>query len=183
MNRVVLVLASIVLALSPGVALSSPSPIPPAGAIALVKATPQLSIDPTTPQSDAYPANTSPWVNVSKGDSGASGGYLLASFAHQGTVGGLHVLVIPLASGGTGDVFTQIVFAGPTPSQVKYLGYLTSEGHLDVQVTGGAIVAKYPRYAPDDAQCCPKKYAVETYDIAGGKLNRLTSTVVPASSQ
>ena len=131
-------IAALTLAIAmPIAAAAAFTAVPDDRAIALVKSTTALKIDSTQPASDAYPAKTNPWVNVvTPSGEGPNGGYLLGSAAHQGALAnGTYVIAIPLASGGTGDIFTQIVFSGTNASQVSYTGYLTSEGHLDVQVS------------------------------------------------
>jgi len=140
----------------------------------LVKATPQLEVDPTlaNPSGD----KSSPWVRVKHSPEGTNGGYILAAYAQRGTLsGGVRVLAVPLESGGSGGVFTQILFAQPPRGTVRYVGYLSSGGHLGVHVLHGALVAEFPDYGPDDAQCCPSHYLHQKYAIRSGRLH-LVST-------
>jgi hypothetical protein len=167
-------------------AASKPSPKPTmspqtAQLLALVKATPKLKIDKSIPPSDAFDAKTSPYIAVLGVPEGqAVGGYLAGSEAHRGTLkDGDNVIAVPLESGGSGGVFTQIVFAQHQHAAYVYVGYISSGGHLDVRVRDGAIVATLPYYGPNDANCCPSKFIVQTYAIAAGKLKQTGEKTVP----
>jgi hypothetical protein len=152
-------------------------------AIALVKATPQLAIGSNAYPSEAYNAKTHPFVEVlglPEGDS--NGGYLDADFAIQGTLSnGETALAIPLESGGSGGVFTQLVFARiKNGAPFVYAGHIDSTGHLGIIVSHGQIVARMPDYGPHDANCCPSKFLIQKYDIENGKLHKTLEKTVPA---
>jgi len=155
-------------------AAASVLPTTASGMLALVKATPQLEVDPTLPNPSGD--RSSPWVRVKHSPEGTNGGYIAAEYAQHGTLSdGLQVLALPLNSGGSGGVFTQLIFAAHSARAPHYVGYLSSGGHLGVHVVHGALVAEYPDYAENDAQCCPSHYLHQKYAIVDGKLH-LVST-------
>jgi hypothetical protein len=114
------------------------------------------------------------------GDGDQAGGDILPDFAAAGLLeGGTRVIAVPLESGGSGGVFTQILFAqGVDDAEPYYLGAITSGGHLNVNVTYHGIVATYPDYGANDPNCCPSKYAIDTYTIDRHALKRVSSRVV-----
>jgi hypothetical protein len=151
--------------------------------VALVKASPQLEIDPTI-FSSGFDAQTHPYVNVRNAPEGTVGGYLVPEGAHDGTLhDGSYVLALPLDSGGSGGVFTQLIFAGHGPTALTYAGYLESAGHLSVSVQDGVIVAQLPYYGDDSPNCCPKKYVVQTYGLRNGALVKLSERFEPARTE
>lgn len=142
--------------------------------VALVKASPQLRIDETI-FSSGFDAQTHPYVNIRNAPEGTIGGYLVPEGAHDGALrSGTYALAVPLDSGGSGGIFTQIVFAGRTAQTVSYVGFIQSGGHLSVSVADGAIVAQFPYYGDDSPNCCPKKYVVQTYSVRGGGLVKVS---------
>jgi hypothetical protein len=149
--------------------------------IALVKATPKLKIDKTVPASEGFNTKTQPYVNVLGVPEGeAVGGYLESDGSHHGTLGnGYNVLAVPLESGGSGGVFTQIVFARRGNAKYVYAGYISSAGHLSVQIKNGTILATLPYYAERDPNCCPSKMIVQTYTVQGAALHKLTDKTIP----
>jgi hypothetical protein len=167
-------------------AATKPTPTPTmspqaAQILALVKATPKLKIDTSVPPSEAFNAKTNPYVNVLGVPEGqAVGGYVLGAEAQRGTLkDGTNVIAVPLESGGSGGVFTQILFARRGAASYAYVGYISSGGHLDVRVKGGNLVATLPYYGANDPNCCPSKMIVQTYAIAGGKLKQIAEKTVP----
>ena len=167
----------------PWSAPASAEPISALAVVALVKASPQLKIDRSVPAMGAFDPKTHPYVRVAGVPEGtAIGGYLDPEYAHEGTLtDATVVLAIPLDSGGSGGIFTQILFAGKSSGQLAYAGYIDSGGHLDVQISGGTTVARFPHYGTNDPNCCPSKYMIDTYDIVGGKLHKVSTKTVPAS--
>lgn len=143
--------------------------------VALVKRTPQLKID-TTVSSSAYDAKTHPYVSVVGVPEGESvGGFLLADRAQGGSLaGGAQVFIVPLDSGGSGGIFTQIVFAQAGGHPFAYAGEIGSGGHLDVRAHGGSIVATMPYYGANDPNCCPSQRIVATYTVRNGHLVKLS---------
>jgi hypothetical protein len=151
--------------------------------IALVKASPQLAIDPSVPAPGEWSKKTHPYVRVVGAPEGTVGGSIDPDFAAIGIMaGGAQVMAIPLESGGSGGVFSQLIFVRPEEdAKPFYAGYITSGGHLAVNVTYHGIVAVSPHYGPNDPNCCPSKYDTTTYAIVGGKLKALSTrtTVKP----
>jgi hypothetical protein len=172
--RISYVLAfAIVLAAAPAVAASLPTT--GAGMLALVKATHQLKID-TSVQGDVGHEHQ-PYIGFVHAPEGTAGGYIEADYAQHGTLSdGTHVLFIPLDSGGSGGVFTQLAYAQKPGHASAYVGYLSSGGHLDVRVKDGAIVAELPDYGPNDPNCCPSHYLHQHYSIVNGKLHLVSTT-------
>ncbi|MBV9104073.1 MAG: hypothetical protein JO060_10820 [Candidatus Eremiobacteraeota bacterium] len=156
-------------ALSAQVAAAAALPPTAPGILALVKATKQLEIDSSIPRGarDRW----SPWVRVAHAREGTNGGYLAAAYAERGTLSdGTHVLAVPLDSGGSGGVFTQILFAAPPHAGARYVGYVSSGGHVGVRIAGGSIVVQFPDYAVNDPQCCPSHYRHQRYTIRHDRL-------------
>lgn len=127
-----------------------------------------------------------PQLTVNDGDVGMkgqdfAGGKPLPEFASIGRLSdGTQVMAVPLESGGSGGVFSQLIFAqGIDDARPYFAGSITSGGHLAVNITYHGVVAVFPEYGPNDQNCCPKKYATQTYAIVQKKL-RLISTRVSA---
>jgi hypothetical protein len=142
-----------------------------AGIVALIKATPELQIDTSVPEIAGWNAKTHPYVRV-KSEGEGVGGFIDPDFAAVGTLaGGMRALSVPLESGGSGGVFTQIVFAqNDVDSKPYFAGTIQSGGHLAVNVTYNGIVAILPKYGPNDPNCCPSHYAIQTFLIVNKKL-------------
>jgi hypothetical protein len=168
------------MALLPLGVLAQATPMPSADQIvALVKTSPGLRIDDTI-FSSASDAKTHPYVNIRNGPEEPVGGYLVPEGAHDGTLSdGTYVLAVPLDSGGSGGVFTQIVFAGRDARALSYVGYLDSDGHLAVTIEAGLIVADMPYYGDDSPNCCPKQHTVRTYTVRNGTLVKLSEKRAP----
>jgi hypothetical protein len=148
-----------------------------------VKSTAQLKIQKNPPPTDGFNVKTHPFVEIQGMPEGDSyGGYLSAEYASQGDLStGYSTLAIPLESGGSGGVFSQIFFArAKGASQFTYAGHIDSGGHLGVVVTHGSIVARMPDYGPNDPNCCPSKFLVQIYTIANGKLHKVSEKTIPA---
>lgn len=148
--------------------------------VALVKASPQLRIDETI-FSSANDAQTHPFVEIANAPEGTVGGYLVPDGSHAGALSdGTYVLAVPLDSGGSGGVFTQILFAGHDSRALAYAGYIDSGGHLEVQIEAGVIVADMPYYGDDSPNCCPKEHTVQTYTVRSGALVKLSEKRAPS---
>ncbi len=143
--------------------------------VELVKATPQLKIDAGV-SSPAFDSTTHPYVKllgVPEGE--AIGGFLEGERAHEGTLtGGADVVAVPLESGGSGGIFTQILFMRSGDRAFAYTGHIDSGGHLDVRIEGGVIVAILPYYGANDPNCCPAQRIVQTYTVRDGRLVKLS---------
>jgi hypothetical protein len=171
------------LALLPVCAPAQTQTAAPDQIVALVKATPQLRIDETI-FSSAFDAATHPYVNVRNAPEGTIGGYLVPDGARDGTLqNGTYVLAVPLDSGGSGGIFTQVLFARSGHGALTYAGYIDSAGHLSVTIVQGAVVAEHPYYGDDSANCCPKKYVVQTFTIRDGRLQKLSERFEPARAE
>lgn len=69
--------------------------------------------------------------------------------------GAQRVMMLPIESGGSGDVFTALLFT-QVDGRVRFVGTLPSAGgHLDAYLDGGRIVVRTPVYAASDPNCCP----------------------------
>lgn len=169
------------LAFVPATLLAAPVSLSSAQIVALVKATPQLKIDSSVPPTSAYDAKTHPYVDVLGVPEGQSiGGYIATDYAHEGTLGdGDDVLAVPLDSGGSGGIFTQIVFVRHGGYGFVYAGHIDSGGHLDVRIKDGVIVATLPYYGANDPNCCPSKRTTQTYTVQNGRLHKLSEKTVP----
>ncbi len=156
-------------------------------ALAFVATTTAPLLAMTTSASEIWQLiRQTPQLSVSSGDVGMkgedfAGGKPLADFASIGRMNdGTQVMAVPLESGGSGGVFSQLIFAqGIDDARPYFAGSISSGGHLAVNVTYHGIVAVFPQYGPNDPNCCPKKYATQTYTIVHDKL-RLLSTRVSA---
>jgi hypothetical protein len=151
----------------------------PASIIALVRTTRALALDRAVTGAGWNP-KTQPYVKL-VGRETQPGGYIVADRASIGLLAdGTQVMAVPLESGGSGGVFTQIVFAqGIDDRQPYYVGAIESGGHLNVNVTYHGVVAIYPDYGPNDPNCCPSKYAVETFGIDARRLKLLSRRTTP----
>ena len=82
------------------------------------------------------------------------------------------VLIVPLISGGSGGVFTTLIFTTYKGVQ-HYVGRIDSQGHLDVHLSQGLILAVTPLYGPHDPQSHPSGYRTARYAIHDGRLIHL----------
>jgi hypothetical protein len=146
--------------------------------IALVKASPQLAIDASVHPPGDWSPKTHPYVRV-VGTEG-SGGFIDADFASAGIVApGVRVIAVPLESGGSGGVFTQLIFAQSNlGGRPFFAGTIGSGGHLLVNVGYHGIEAILPKYGPNDPNCCPSHYLVQTYAIADKRLKLVSEKTV-----
>jgi hypothetical protein len=112
------------------------------------------------------------WVSLTTG--GDAVGYLDESAVDQGlTREGTEILIVPLPSGGSGGVFTTLIFANPRTRRPNLVGKLDSTGHLGVFLSTGRINAVTPIYGPNDPQCCPSGQKTVRYRLAGAKLVKI----------
>ena len=107
-----------------------------------------------------------------KGD-GAAPGYLDAAAIDYGyQVDRTDVLIVPLISGGSGGIFTTMIFTTYKGIQ-HYVGRIDSQGYLDVHLSAGLITAVTPVFGPHDAQARPSGHRTEHYAIHDGRLIHL----------
>lgn len=167
MSKVWLTALAALLCAAPAFAMTTD----PASIVALVKSAKALTIDPSVPAIGGWSRKTHPYVRVGNGPN-AVGGAVDPDFASIGRLAdGTQVMAVPLESGGSGGIFTQILFAQTDPSSRPfYLGSISSGGHLAVNVTYHGIVAISPDYGANDPNCCPSKYERRVYDVSGRTL-------------
>jgi hypothetical protein len=168
MKRLVVAIALLLAAFAPCSAMTNDA----ATVLRLVKATPQLAIDASIPAPGGNDKKTHPYVRTGNSPD-TLGGNIDYEAASMGRLSdGTQVMVIPLESGGSGGVFTQIVFVQPFGEAAKYAGAIPSgAGHLAVNVTFHGIVAIQPLYGPNDKNCCPTRFLTRTYTIQAHRLH------------
>jgi hypothetical protein len=129
---------------------------------ALIKTAPLLSISTVGGR---------PYVSV-KGDGNALG-YLDATTLDYGyQIDRQDVLIVPLISGGSGGVFTTLIFTTVDRMPV-YAGRIDSTGHLSVYLSQGLINAVTPTYGPHDPQARPSGHHTVRYAIHAHHLVKL----------
>ena len=145
--------------------------------LALIKSTPQLKTDFTAKPPGTLNPKTHPYVRL--GDQYMEGGFPDADYTSIGRLDdGTQVMAVPLFSGGSGGVFTQLIFAQTLNDEKPfYAGFITSAGHLGVNITYHGVVAISPHYEASDANCCPSKFETRTYRIAGKSLKQISDQV------
>jgi hypothetical protein len=146
--------------------------------VRLIESTRALIVDRSVPAPGGTDPKTHPYVRVA-GQQGFATGSVDAEFASIGRMAdGTQVMAVPLDSGGSGGVFTQLIFAQPIDGAPYYAGYITSGGHLGVNITYHGIVAISPHYGANDPNCCPSRYDRRTYTIAERRLALLSTETV-----
>lgn len=97
----------------------------------------------------------------------SSGGFVWPDTIDDGYLAnGQEVLIVPLLSGGTGGVYTTLLWTR-LDGAWKFVGYIPSDGHLLVTLQGGKINVVRPIYKASDARCCPSKRSVEVDTLDG----------------
>ncbi len=125
----------------------------------IVKETPGLSL-----------SHLSGRAYVSVHGDGDQLGYLDAAALDYGfQVDSTDVLIVPLISGGSGGVFTTLIFT-TTHRTPTYVGKIDSAGHLDVHLSQGVINAVTPTYGPHDPQAFPSGHRTVRYAVSRGAL-------------
>lgn len=85
---------------------------------------------------------------------------------------GADLLIVPLESGGSGGVFTTLVFTS-IRRHPRLVGTIASPGgHLSVFIRRGEVTAQSPVYGPDDPNCCPSALSYAQYAFDGLRLTR-----------
>ncbi len=111
------------------------------------------------------------YVSV-KGD-GNELGYLDAAAIDYGyQADKADILIVPLISGGSGGVFTTLIFT-TMHGEPTYVGKIDSNGHLDVHLSAGVINAVTPTYGPNDPQARPSGHHIVRYAVHAGKLVKI----------
>jgi len=108
------------------------------------------------------------WVSLAK--PGDAVGYLDPSIVDYGYQrDNADVLIVPLPSGGSGGVFTTLIFTH-VRTKPAYAGKIESDGHLDVYLAQGFINARTPVYGPNDPQAAPSGHTTVRYRVRGTTL-------------
>jgi hypothetical protein len=83
---------------------------------------------------------------------------------------GQRVTIVPIDSGGSGGVFTALLFT-QIGRATRFVGTLPSPaGHLGVSLEGGRIVIRTPVYGASDPNCCPSALHYERATLHGTRL-------------
>lgn len=104
------------------------------------------------------------------------GGYVSPELVDDGFLAnGQEVLIVPLLSGGSGGVFTTLLWTRTTSGGAwKFAGPLQSgAGHLAVYIASGKINVVTPIYRGNDPNCCPSNHHHEIETLEGTKLRVL----------
>lgn len=168
------------IALMGAAAMSTDAP----SVLALIRATPTLQVDRTIVSPGGFDPKTQPYVKF-KHDEQQVGGFVSTDYASIGMMdGGTRVMAVPLDSGGSGTVFTQLIYAqGPDDAKPFFAGAISSGGHLGVNIEYHGIVARSPDNSFADPNCCPSHYIIETYVISGHALKRVSRVIVRSGLQ
>jgi hypothetical protein len=127
-----------------------------------------ISLVDKAPQLKGSEIDGKPYVAILPATDGT--GYLDASLVDYGyTIDGRDVLIVPLVSGGSGGVFTTILFT-TIDGKPTYAGHIDSDGHLDVHLSLGLINAVTPTYGPNDPQASPSGHQTVRYRLKGATL-------------
>lgn len=173
MKALIALVGLLALVTAPVIAMTTDS----ASILALIKATSAFRLDRSIAPPGTLDSKTHPYVHFVK-DEHLAGGFPDAQYASIGRMSdGTQVLAVPLFSGGSGGVFTQLIFAQKVDGDPFFVGYLTSEGHLAVNVTYHGIVAILPKYGPSDPNCCPSKFETDVYTIVDRSLKLITQRI------
>jgi hypothetical protein len=82
----------------------------------------------------------------------------------------LRVMMVPIVSGGSGGVFTALLFT-QIGGTTRFVGTLPSPaGHLGVSLEAGRILIRTPVYGAGDANCCPSAQHYERATLRGTRL-------------
>lgn len=101
-------------------------------------------------------ANAAGWVDPSE----VTDGYLAS---------GQRVMAVPIESGGTGGVFTALLFT-QVAGAPRFVGTIPSGGHLSVSVNAGHLLIQMPVYGANDPNCCPSALHFERATLRGTRL-------------
>jgi len=112
-----------------------------------------------------------PYYKLGMDNSDGPGGFIdRTSFDYGALVNGADVLIVPMDSGGSGGVFTTLLFTS-VRTHPLFVGPINSDtGHLDVHLARGQILVVTPIYAKTDPNCCPSGHHFVRYALEDGKL-------------
>lgn len=92
---------------------------------------------------------------------------------------GQEIMVLPLVSGGSGGIFYALLFTR-LRSDISFVGYLRSNGHLFIFLSHGTLHIVRPVYGLNDAQCCPSKHDYQIATLHGTHLFVLKHWIAPS---
>ena len=104
------------------------------------------------------------------------GGFVSPELVDDGFLAnGQEVLIVPLLSGGSGGVFTTLLWTRTANGGAwKFVAPLQSgAGHLAVYIVSGKLNVITPIYVGNDPNCCPSNHHHEIDTIQGTKLRVL----------
>ncbi|MDP9105104.1 MAG: hypothetical protein M3N49_04135 [Candidatus Eremiobacteraeota bacterium] len=120
-----------------------------------------------------HPDGQSEYVRVAGTD--VSGWVVPGAVGHGFLANDQEVMIVPLVSGGSGGVFTTLLFTR-SGGRVQFVGIIPSRnGHLDVSLSDGRLLVRTPVYKPSDPNCCPSAIHYERDTLRGTKLVKLGS--------
>lgn len=133
----------------------------------LLRSTRGITQTPPMPDSDGRPEYQVAGAQL--------GGFVSPEFVDDGFLAnGQEVLIVPLLSGGSGGVFTTLLWTRAGAGAWKFAGPLQSgAGHLAVYIVGGKINVVTPIYKGNDPNCCPSNHHREIVTLQGTKLRVL----------
>lgn len=104
-------------------------------------------------------------------------GFVVPSLVDEGRLrNGRELLVVPLDSGGSGQVFGALVWTRAAGEPWRFAGSVPSpNGRLAIRIEGGVLVAALPEYGPGDPDCCPSRHRYERFTLDGRKLELLAA--------
>lgn len=80
---------------------------------------------------------------------------------------------MPLGSGGSGGVFSTLLFTS-LAAKPRFIGVIPSkDGHLDVHIERGQIIVRTPIYGAGDPNCCPSGHHTISYTLVNGERKKL----------
>jgi hypothetical protein len=103
------------------------------------------------------------------------GGFVSPELVDDGFLAnGQEVLIVPLVSGGSGGVFTTLLWTRTGGGAWEFVGPLQSgAGHLAVYILSGKLNVVTPIYVGNDPNCCPSNRRHEIDTLQGTKLRVL----------
>ncbi len=134
---------------------------------ALIASTPQIKpAVPAVPNYNGFKSVDVRGANV--------GGFVIPASIDDGFLAtGQEVLIVPLNSGGSGGVFTTLLWTKQS-GVWKFVGYIPStNGHLSVYIEAGQLNVVVPVYGTGEPNCCPSKHRYTTYTLNGIRMKQV----------
>jgi hypothetical protein len=121
----------------------------------------------------SIPQTAQRWPYYKLDGSDAAGFVNEDTFDYGFLANGADVFIVPLISGGSGGVFSTLLFTA-VGAKPRFVGVIPSgAGHLDVHIESGRIIVRTPIYGAGDPNCCPAGHHAITYTLVHGKLKQL----------